>query len=80
MMVGIGLYMDDVHSLQPVDISSEIPSFSENTTGRKHLTFEIIRIIILLRLSRERDEAPIVTDALGSSPVGPCLKTSLALK
>ncbi|GFV67461.1 hypothetical protein TNCV_4621421 [Trichonephila clavipes] len=33
--------------------------------------------MILLMLSRERDEAPIVTEALGPGPVGPCLQTSL---
>ncbi|GFW81520.1 hypothetical protein TNCV_2881981 [Trichonephila clavipes] len=32
--------------------------------------------MILLKLSRERNEAPIVTEAPG--PVGPCLKTSQA--
>ncbi|GFX93726.1 hypothetical protein TNCV_1589031 [Trichonephila clavipes] len=32
---------------------------------RKLLTIEIIRIIILLRISRERYVAPIVTKALG---------------
>ncbi|GFX26826.1 hypothetical protein TNCV_1839991 [Trichonephila clavipes] len=33
---------------------------------KQHLTVEIIRIMILLRLSRERDEASIVTEAPGS--------------
>ncbi|GFW93728.1 hypothetical protein TNCV_4542551 [Trichonephila clavipes] len=36
--------------------------------------------MILLRLSPERDEAPIVAEALGPDPVGPCLKTSLPLQ
>ncbi|GFV11730.1 hypothetical protein TNCV_977191 [Trichonephila clavipes] len=34
--------------------------------------------MILFRLSQERDEALIVTEAIGLGPVGPCLKTSLA--
>ncbi|GFW46067.1 hypothetical protein TNCV_3276841 [Trichonephila clavipes] len=41
------------------DISFEIPSFSENTTGKKHLTVEIIRIIILLRFNQERNKTNI---------------------
>ncbi|GFT77007.1 annexin [Trichonephila clavipes] len=40
---------------------------------KQHLTIEIIRIMILLGLSRERDEV------LGSVPVSPCFKTSLSL-
>ncbi|GFT78028.1 hypothetical protein TNCV_2820421 [Trichonephila clavipes] len=67
--------MDDGHYIYQVDISSEIPSFSKNTTGKTFV--EIIRIIILSRLSRERDEAPIRVEALGPGLVGPCLKTSL---
>ncbi|GFV78589.1 hypothetical protein TNCV_1888951 [Trichonephila clavipes] len=33
--------------------------------------------MILLRLSRKRDEAPIAVEAMGLAPVGPCLKMSL---
>ncbi|GFT13964.1 hypothetical protein TNCV_2615961 [Trichonephila clavipes] len=33
--------------------------------------------MILPRLSRERDETPIVAEALVPDPVGSCLKTSL---
>ncbi|GFX76924.1 uncharacterized protein TNCV_2257871 [Trichonephila clavipes] len=33
--------------------------------------------MILLRQSRERNEAPTEDEALGPGPVGPCLKTSL---
>ncbi|GFT58661.1 hypothetical protein TNCV_1251061 [Trichonephila clavipes] len=40
-----------------------------------HLTVKIIQIKILLRLSREQDEAPTETEVLG--PVDPCLKTPL---
>ncbi|GFX21056.1 hypothetical protein TNCV_4882881 [Trichonephila clavipes] len=43
----------------------------------KHLTVEIIRIMILLRLSRKRDEGPIVDEAPG--PAGTCLKMSLEI-
>ncbi|GFU90408.1 hypothetical protein TNCV_1328621 [Trichonephila clavipes] len=38
---------------------------------KMHLTVESIRAIILLILSRERDKAPIVAEALTPSPVGP---------
>ncbi|GFX85578.1 hypothetical protein TNCV_3717481 [Trichonephila clavipes] len=65
----------DDHHMQPVDILSEITSILEDTTGRKHLTVEIIRIMILLTLNRERNETPIVAEAQGA--VGPCHKTSL---
>ncbi|GFY09620.1 hypothetical protein TNCV_381151 [Trichonephila clavipes] len=51
------------------------PQFFGEYKWKKKLTVEIIRIMILLRLNRERDEAPIADKALG--PVGPCLKTSL---
>ncbi|GFW15585.1 hypothetical protein TNCV_4657251 [Trichonephila clavipes] len=40
----------------------------------KHLTVEIIRIIILSGLNRERDEVSIVVEALDL-----CLKTSLII-
>ncbi|GFV71723.1 hypothetical protein TNCV_3535111 [Trichonephila clavipes] len=49
-------------------------------TIQPKLTIEIIRILILLSLSRERDEAPIVVEALGSGPVGPRFKTSLFIE
>ncbi|GFU45439.1 hypothetical protein TNCV_3625631 [Trichonephila clavipes] len=39
----------------------------------------MIRIIIVLRLSRERGEAPIVAEALSPDPVGPWLTTSLLI-
>ncbi|GFX55530.1 hypothetical protein TNCV_268181 [Trichonephila clavipes] len=61
----------------PVDTSSEIPSFLGEYNRKKQLTVEIIRII-LVKLSRERDEAPIVAEALGPGIVGPCLKMSLS--
>ncbi|GFT67570.1 hypothetical protein TNCV_2361571 [Trichonephila clavipes] len=67
----LDLYMDDGHHMSPVDISSKIPSILEITTGKIRLTVEIIRILILLRLGRERDEAPIEVEALGPDPVGP---------
>ncbi|GFW24210.1 hypothetical protein TNCV_1847691 [Trichonephila clavipes] len=34
--------------------------------------------MILLKPSRKQDEVPIVVEALGPGPVGPCLKTSPA--
>ncbi|GFV03776.1 hypothetical protein TNCV_1877241 [Trichonephila clavipes] len=42
-------------------------------------SFECLNYLkhVLFRLSRERDEAPIVAEALG--PVGPCIKTSLSI-
>ncbi|GFX30924.1 hypothetical protein TNCV_4146321 [Trichonephila clavipes] len=73
---GRGLYLDNGHHKLPDDIPTEIPSFSENTTGK---TVEIVQIDILLRLNREQDEAPIVAESLGPGPVGPCLKTTLAI-
>ncbi|GFV78385.1 hypothetical protein TNCV_95421 [Trichonephila clavipes] len=36
--------------------------------------------MIFLKPSCERDEAPIVAEALGQSPAGPYLKTSLCAK
>ncbi|GFV43208.1 hypothetical protein TNCV_2048891 [Trichonephila clavipes] len=59
--------MGDGHHMWQVVISFEIPSFSSQ---KKRLTVEIIRIMISLRLSRERDEILIVAEALAPGPVG----------
>ncbi|GFU75864.1 hypothetical protein TNCV_1653221 [Trichonephila clavipes] len=56
--------------------SSKFPVFREYNRI-KHLIVEIIPIIILSRLSGERDKAPILAKALGPAPVGLCLKMSL---
>ncbi|GFT01719.1 hypothetical protein TNCV_4205331 [Trichonephila clavipes] len=77
MEVGLEPCMSNGHHMQPVDILSEFPSFPENTAEKKNLTVEIIRNMILLRLDRERDEAPIVAEALDPGPVDSYLKTSL---
>ncbi|GFV56554.1 hypothetical protein TNCV_213141 [Trichonephila clavipes] len=59
MMAGLDLYEEDGHHMLPVDMWIEIQCVLKNTTGKKHLTVEMIRITILLKPVRERDEAQL---------------------
>ncbi|GFX39134.1 hypothetical protein TNCV_359481 [Trichonephila clavipes] len=64
--------MDSWH----IDRNSQ-DGISNDTNGynrKKHLTTEIILIMILIRLSQERDETLIVTEALGPVDMGHALK------
>ncbi|GFX29586.1 hypothetical protein TNCV_4776581 [Trichonephila clavipes] len=58
MVVGLCLDMGNGHHKCPVDIFPNSQLFREYIQ-KKHLTIEFIRIMILLRLSREQDEAPL---------------------
>ncbi|GFV99434.1 transposable element Tcb2 transposase [Trichonephila clavipes] len=76
-LVGLGLYVDDGHYISPVGISSEIPSFHENTTGSNTFDSSNYSNYDLKVEFTERDKAPIATKALGLIPVGPCLTASV---
>ncbi|GFT80655.1 hypothetical protein TNCV_626631 [Trichonephila clavipes] len=76
-VVGLGIYMDEGRHMELFDISTKSLSFMEYNKKIKHLTIELIRIMILSSMSRERDETLIMGDA--PCPVGLCLKTSLVV-
>ncbi|GFS75060.1 integrase catalytic domain-containing protein [Trichonephila clavipes] len=64
----------------PVDMQFEILCFPESMYGNNiYLAIKIIRIMIVLRQSLERNKAPTESEALEPGPVGPCLKTPLAI-